>query len=182
MKGGAGEGCSKVIQGETFTFEEKEVPVSYFSECSKLTTVELSGVTTIKESAFEGTGLIRIVIPESCKLIEDSAFARCNSLTSITFQLPSFPPGEEQKLTLKNGVFQSCSALKNISIKVEEQEHDVVENGELTETAKKPDFKSKYIEPYFELTFFGTEPGPFKYSVIKSDDTHLEELNDLFKP
>ena len=58
-----------------------------FQACDKLKSITLpSKLTTIGNSAFNGTGLTSISIPASVMTIGDAAFGGCNSMTSVTIE------------------------------------------------------------------------------------------------
>ena len=80
-----------------------------FSGCSALTTVQFgSGLTSIPEALFEGTGLKTITLPESVTSIGPWAFANCAKLEQV-----SFPAG----LTLIDlCAFENCTALTAVTL------------------------------------------------------------------
>lgn len=103
-----------------------------FSGCSALTTVQFgSGLVSIPDALFEGTGLKTITLPESVTSIGSWAFANCAKLEQV-----SFPAGLTsidlcafenctaltavtlpKRLTeLGSEVFKNCSALKSVWI------------------------------------------------------------------
>lgn len=110
-----------LIANHTFQFCESlvnfTVPLSVttigyqaFSDCKKLTNVILSSVQVIGDQAFALTALKSITIPRSVVLLGDQAFAEIDSLTSVTFSLPS---------SLKNigyATFYSCGNLTSVNI------------------------------------------------------------------
>lgn len=63
---------------------------------------------TIGESAFAGTAIESITLPDKVRSIGNSAFSGCTSLTSI--KLP------EELATLGNSVFSGCEALEEIDL------------------------------------------------------------------
>ncbi|MBQ9622975.1 MAG: leucine-rich repeat protein [Treponema sp.] len=72
------------------TFEEGSVCTEIgkwaFQDCEKLTSVNLpASLTTIEQSAFEGTGLTQITIGENVTSIGKAAFANCTSLETINY-------------------------------------------------------------------------------------------------
>lgn len=103
-----------------------------FTGCSALTTVQFgSGLVSIPDALFEGTGLKTITLPESVTSIGPWAFANCAKLEQV-----SFPAGLTsidlcafenctaltavtlpKRLTeLGNEAFENCSALKSVWI------------------------------------------------------------------
>ncbi|WP_300415134.1 leucine-rich repeat protein [uncultured Oscillibacter sp.] len=79
-----------------------------FQSCSSLASVTIpDSVTSIGDSAFNGSGLTRIVIPEGVTSIGDSAFYRCSGLTSVTI------PGSVK--TIGGNVF-AYSGLTSVAI------------------------------------------------------------------
>ena len=75
-----------------------------FNSCTNLKSITLpSRLTTIKDSAFENSGLTGITIPASVTSIEAQAFNRCSSLTNVRFE-----PGSE-KLAMIVGYYGSFS-------------------------------------------------------------------------
>ena len=64
-----------------------KIPVSAFSNCSKLKEVAISNtITSIEREAFDGCySLESIVIPKSVKHIGENAFDKCHDLSSIYF-------------------------------------------------------------------------------------------------
>ncbi|MCR5552099.1 MAG: leucine-rich repeat protein [Oscillospiraceae bacterium] len=85
------------------------VPGWMFENCTSLQTVTIpSGVTTIGQAAFRGSGLTSITVPGSVTTIEPSAFNNCASLKSITLN--------EGLTTIKDHAFANCTSLKSIAI------------------------------------------------------------------
>ena len=66
-------------------------------------------VTEIGESAFEGSNLVDITIPENVNFIRSNAFKGCTSLRTVNIY------GEIREIS--NGVFEGCTALESVKIK-----------------------------------------------------------------
>ena len=81
-----------------------------FKDCAALSSVELpSSITTFKQEAFCGSGLVKISIPASVTALSYRCFKSCTKLTSITFQGDSM-------LYLGQEAFMYCSALKTLEL------------------------------------------------------------------
>ncbi len=80
-----------------------------FSGCSALTTVQFgSGLTSIPEALFEGTGLKTVTLPESVTSIGSWAFANCAKLEQV-----SFPAG---LTSIDLSAFENCTALTAVTL------------------------------------------------------------------
>ena len=80
------------------------------SGLQKITFAEGSKLTTISDSAFNGSKLQSITISASVTEIGSSAFAGCTALEEVVFKDRS-----ETALTIGNYVFSGCSHLTNIN-------------------------------------------------------------------
>ena len=110
-----------------------------FSNCTSLTTIDLSGsITVVQPGAFYGcTSLQNFIIPANVKTIGTGAFYGCTSLTSITIPATLERCGTHYTLFYSNsikisgtgattgvlgyqatskGAFENCTNLKNINI------------------------------------------------------------------
>ncbi|MBQ5404171.1 MAG: leucine-rich repeat domain-containing protein, partial [Bacteroidales bacterium] len=93
-----------------------------FAFCTALEEVTLDrGIRSITQTAFSGTALKSIVIPETVTKIESSAFQDCKSLQSIVI-----PSSVE---SIEDYVFSGCESLTSIEVKVKTGE---VEEGDKT--------------------------------------------------
>lgn len=87
----------------------KSINYRGFYNCKNLTTINLpNGLTTIGESAFEKTGLINQVIPDSVYLINHYAFRDCTNLETITLG--------KGLITIGTEVFRSNVKLQTIEL------------------------------------------------------------------
>jgi hypothetical protein len=88
------------------------IGVRAFKGCSNLTSVTFptSSLTTISSSAFWGTGLISVAIPNSVTSMSDSIFVNCTSLASATL------PINGTITTVPQGTFVNCTSLTSITI------------------------------------------------------------------
>lgn len=81
-----------------------------FYSCTNLRSFTIpSAMTTIPKSAFEGSGLSSITIPDSVGLIDESAFCDCSNLQSVTF-----PSSGACKLAFM--AFARCTALETLDL------------------------------------------------------------------
>ena len=69
------------------------------------------GVDVIPRSAFAGSNISRIIIPESVTTIESEAFANCFNLTSVVFSNPT----AKGQLTIGSRAFMNCTSLTAIT-------------------------------------------------------------------
>ena len=88
-----------------------EIPAQTFKS-SGLTSIDLTGVTTIGDQAFESSrSLASVIVPNTVTYIGNSAFHDATSLTDI-----SFLPGGTESLDFGDKVFYGASALENITL------------------------------------------------------------------
>lgn len=93
---------------DTLTEKLTKIDVSAFSQCKVLKTVNIpNSVKEIGSSAFEGTAIEKIVIPNSVITLGWGAFSECKDLYDV--ELPN------NQLSLKN-TFIGCVGLKSIVI------------------------------------------------------------------
>lgn len=86
---------------------------SAFGNCNKLTSVTFGeGIERIEPEAFLGSGIKRIMLPKSLKLICEDAFSDCASLSVIVIY-PIEADGSEQ-FVIQNSAFRDCDALKTV--------------------------------------------------------------------
>ena len=75
-----------------------------FMSCAALTDVEMRAVTEIGESAFEGSGIVSLTLPQGAVSIGKEAFMDCTALKSVT--LP------ESLISIGTCAFRGCTALE----------------------------------------------------------------------
>ena len=86
-----------------------EIERNTFMGCSSLKHIDIpNNIVKIGVSAFEGSGLTNIDLGGSIKIIEGTAFQKCNGLTSITI-----PPNIE---SIKYTAFWNCDNLTTMII------------------------------------------------------------------
>jgi hypothetical protein len=56
-----------------------------FANCTALTAIDLTNVTTLNEGEFAGSGLTSVTIPAAITTISESAFENCAALATVTF-------------------------------------------------------------------------------------------------
>ncbi len=87
-----------------------KIPSSAFKNCASLTAVEIpSSVTAIDGSAFEGSGITSISVPQKVKTLGTSAFKNCAALAGITFEGNGIAKFD-------SNTFEGCTALTDIII------------------------------------------------------------------
>ena len=85
------------------------VPQDMFFFCNRLHTIKLpSNLTEIGESAFEGSGLTKICLPQSITTLGNRAFRKCRNLTEI-----AVPDGVTQ---INEGLFNTCDRLEAVKL------------------------------------------------------------------
>ena len=103
--------------GETLTIA---IGNAAFSHCESLANIDLPSYTTkIGQHAFNGSGLVSIVIPEDVTEIGYGAFAWCQSLVSVEFNCKNtlkLEAGSAHSQTGKAGIFDYCLALEEITL------------------------------------------------------------------
>ena len=81
-----------------------------FEDCTNFVKVLLpSSLDYIGRSTFRNTAIVRFVCPDSVKTIEDSAFAGCSSLKSVTFP-------DDIVMYLGEGAFRDCISLGAVTL------------------------------------------------------------------
>lgn len=101
---------------KTITFSEVEtnIPTNTFKNYAKLATVVLpTSLTSIGASAFEGTALTAITIPEGVA-VGASAFAKCAALASVEFGY-DVETSPIKKTTIGDFAFEGCKALTAVT-------------------------------------------------------------------
>ncbi len=94
----------KSLESLTFPNSIKSIGEKAFAGCEKLTEVVLpNGLKEIKSSAFNRSGLISVVVPESLTNIETGLFSVCHNLRSV-----SLPEGVKR---IKEYAFSDCQSL-----------------------------------------------------------------------
>lgn len=93
---------AKVVFGNNIKIISEEA----FYDCPNLSSVDLSKVESIGNSAFANTKLEKVEIPAQLSYLGSSVFSNCTSLTSVSVKanITSIP----------DGCFQGCSSLSTI--------------------------------------------------------------------
>ena len=102
-------GCTNLEYVEAPALENGKIGDRMFSGCTNLKFIMFrSGVRSIGESAFSGTGISSLYIPAEIDIIPSHAFSACNSLTSLNFSYPI--------ATIENRAFAGCVNLKSVDL------------------------------------------------------------------
>lgn len=96
-------GIKKVVLGKNVTKIENRA----FYECSSISTILMEGVKTIEDSAFFGTGLTDIELPNTLETIGEGAFQSLDYITHINIPKNVTKIGER--------AFAGCGALESIT-------------------------------------------------------------------
>lgn len=110
-----------------------------FGSCNKLTSVSFGeGLEIIEAEAFVESGLTKIMLPSTLKLIDEDAFKSCTSLSVIVM----YPFASGTETVIGNSAFRECTALKTVFFYGEKADMDTlllrVESGnEAFKNAKK---------------------------------------------
>ncbi len=89
----------------------KEIKTEAFKDCTKLKTITIPNtVTTFGESAFSGSYLTTVNIPDACKTLSKYLFYKCSRLDSITFT------NNVTLETIDIAVFYGCTGLTTITL------------------------------------------------------------------
>ena len=106
--------CKEKVKSITIGGDVKEIDSWMFTNCENLETVKLSSkVREIGKYAFYRCKSLKNVEMPGVSSIYDSAFEECSSLVKVTF------PDTIQ--VINNEVFRNCSALKEVVFEKEEQ-------------------------------------------------------------
>ena len=82
-----------------------------FMNCTALTSVTIpEGVISIKQSAFDNTGLKSVTIPSTVEVLGNCAFWQCSDLAEVNFN------GNSNLNEMGEAVFGMCESLKKIEI------------------------------------------------------------------
>ncbi len=73
-----------------------------------------AGVRTIGPEAFRDSGVERVILPDTVRVIRENAFAGCSALTEVVL-----PPYLEK---IADGAFRDCSVLRSITLPASLQE------------------------------------------------------------
>lgn len=104
-----------------------------FSICPKLTGIQLpENMAVLGDAVFSGSGMTKVVLPDSIWKIGDATFRSCTSLTSVTMP--------EELEELGNCTFEDCSNLTDVTFK---------ENMDLTYVPSDTFFNCKSIEKIY---------------------------------
>lgn len=100
----------RTISGEvTINEGVTEVRQYLFEGCTLLTGVNMpSSIMTIGFSAFSGTGVENITLPDGVTIINSQAFSQCKSLVNVHFSAAL--------QSIKGSAFNSCTALRLIDL------------------------------------------------------------------
>ena len=90
------------IEAVNFSTSGSTIGLNGFYEVYSLKSLDLTGVTSIGNSAFASTGLENITIPESVTYIDKGAFNSCSSLNTVEFAIT-----EGWRYMVDNGTPQS---------------------------------------------------------------------------
>lgn len=97
------------VEHITFTDSAQMIPENSFCQCSNLKHVDLlEGLVCIGRTAFYGTAIENIDIPNSVKEIQEGAFASCKSLSRVTI------PKNVQ--VISTHTFDRCISLKEVMV------------------------------------------------------------------
>ena len=110
MSGTVFQGCN-FLSNVTIGKNLKTISNETFKNLERLTTIiipEDAALTTIGKQAFVNSGIRTITLPKSLTIIDDDAFAGCNSLTQI--KIP------DSVTSIGVGAFQYCSALARVTM------------------------------------------------------------------
>lgn len=101
------EGCNKLTK---FTASKalRTILDKAFYGCTSLSTVGLSGVVSIGESAFQNTGVVQVVA-SNCEEVLDNAFNGCTNL--LTVSLSSVE-------CIGQSAFSGCTSLKSLGLPI----------------------------------------------------------------
>ena len=95
----------KSLTSVTLPENAKTIEFTAFSGTTALESIDLKNVETISEYAFSGSGIKKLVFPESLKKVEDRAFCKNKALTKLTIN--------SSNLEIKRA-FMGCSALSYV--------------------------------------------------------------------
>ena len=99
--------CYK-LEEITFSANLEEIADYAFVSCENLERIILpedSKLHTLREAAFNGTGIKELVMPESIQVVEQFAFCNCEKLESVVI---------DTHVQLGNNVFYNCINLKKM--------------------------------------------------------------------
>ena len=76
---------SGAISSIVFPSNVTEIAASAFKNCIYLTSVDLTGIESIGDDAFNGSGLVSLNVPDSVSSLGERAFGYCYDLTSVYY-------------------------------------------------------------------------------------------------
>lgn len=101
--------------GEDGRIGVQEIPSRLFAACGALRSIVIpEGVREIRDAAFQGAGIERIVLPSTLEQIHAKAFCGCSNLREVIFA--DAPDHEERPLQIGACAFQDCSMLREIRL------------------------------------------------------------------
>ena len=110
IKEGAFNGCTK-LSNVTIPASVTELGTGVFARCSSLKDIKFesgSKLETIPGSAFEASGLTKVTLPSSVRVIDSYAYYNCQSLTEAILL--------ESVEKIGRNAFQDCGALKTVGL------------------------------------------------------------------
>ncbi len=117
------EDC-KSLMAVSMTKEIKTLSKAMFKNCILLKQITLpSDIRYIPAECFEGSGIERVIIPDSVNVIHENAFADCKALTIVEL-------GEGVK-EICRGAFANCTAIDRLVIPAQVYNLNAVSNAKL---------------------------------------------------
>ena len=89
------------------------IAANSYAQCSKLTSVNLAGVTSLGNAAFAYSALTSVELPATLKSIGYIPFGGCKSLASVTINSTAFMTSTDEA----KEPFRDCTALKTVTAK-----------------------------------------------------------------
>ena len=151
------------------------IAANAYAQCSKLTSVSLTGVTSIGNAAFAYSALTSVELPATLKSIGYIPFGGCKSLASVTINSTAFMTSADEA----KEPFRDCTALKTVKAKCAPPTWDFKKVFPNVTTVRVPtaNLSAWQAKKYAGVTC--VEDGSYKIRFIRNDGAGTLATNEF---